>query len=61
MDEYNEFREFWTPFFVFITLLGIYLIILGIALGGLVSSLRKRELERERMREKSAVARGASR
>jgi hypothetical protein len=42
MDEYNEFREFWTPFFVYVTLLGVYLIILGIALGGLVSVLRKR-------------------
>jgi hypothetical protein len=51
LDEYNEFREFWTPFFVFITLLGVYLIILGIALGGLVSALRKREVEKTRLKQ----------
>jgi hypothetical protein len=50
LDNYNEFREFWTPFFVYVTLLGVYLIILGIALGGLVSALRKREADRTKIK-----------
>jgi hypothetical protein len=42
MDGENILRDFWTPLFVYSTLLGVYLIILGIALAGLVSALDER-------------------
>jgi hypothetical protein len=45
-DDWNYLRDFWTPFLVFLTLLGVYFLLLGIALGGLVTALRKRERER---------------
>jgi len=43
MDEYNHLRNFWMPLIVFSALLGVYLILLGVALAGLVSAQRKRE------------------
>jgi cbb3-type cytochrome oxidase subunit 3 len=47
--DYEAFRalnDFWMPRFAFLALLGVYLIILGIGLAGLVTALRKRERER---------------
>jgi hypothetical protein len=41
--EYDRLRDFWTPFFAYALLLGVYLFILGIGLAGLVSALNARE------------------
>ena len=38
--DYDPLRQFWTPFFVYLLLLGVYLITLGIGLAGLASALR---------------------
>jgi hypothetical protein len=43
MDGENVLRNFWTPLFVYSSLLGIYLIIFGIALAGLVAALNKQD------------------
>jgi hypothetical protein len=43
MDGETTLRHFWATFLAYTALLGVYLIILGIALAGLVSALRKRE------------------
>jgi len=46
LDEYNELRNFWTPLLAGLLLLGVYLVILGIAIGGLVSAMRNRDREK---------------
>jgi len=47
MSWYEHFgdwlRNYITPVFAYLNLLGIYLILLGIGLGALVSSLRSRK------------------
>jgi hypothetical protein len=45
-EHWHDLRNFWTPFLAFLHLLGIYFLLLGIALAGLVTALRKRERER---------------
>jgi hypothetical protein len=47
----NVWRDFWAPLFTYLLLLGVYLIILGIALVGLVSVIRKHE-QQERQGER---------
>jgi hypothetical protein len=42
LDQYNHLRNFWVPLTAFSTLLGVYLIILGIGLGGLIQAKRNR-------------------
>jgi hypothetical protein len=39
----DQLRNFWTPLFAYLNLLGVLLVILGIALAGLVSALLERE------------------
>jgi hypothetical protein len=48
MDDGNVLRDFWTPLFVYLNLLGVYLLLLGIALAGLVSALKKRQDDKRR-------------
>jgi hypothetical protein len=45
-DWMEQLNSFWTPFLACLTLLGVYLLLLGIALAGLVTALRRRERER---------------
>jgi hypothetical protein len=45
MEEYNEFRQFWTPFFALLTLLGFQFLFLAIGLAGWASALRRRQNE----------------
>jgi hypothetical protein len=46
-DGYNLLRNFWLPMFAYSLLLGVQLLLLGIALAGLGSALRRRSF-RER-------------
>jgi hypothetical protein len=41
LDDYNELRNFWVPLTAFSALLGVCLIILGIAVAGLIHAKRK--------------------
>jgi hypothetical protein len=40
---YESLCEFWTPFVAYLSLLGVFLVILGIGLGGLASMVRSKE------------------
>ena len=40
--DYNPLRQFWTPFFACVLLLGVNLVLLGIGLAGLASALHTR-------------------
>ena len=46
--DYNELRNFWTPFFAYVTLAGVYFILLGIALAFLASAARVGEKRTKR-------------
>jgi uncharacterized membrane protein len=46
MGYMENVRNFWMPFWVFLTLLGVYLVFFGIALAGLFAAQRKRETSR---------------
>jgi hypothetical protein len=39
--DYAPLRQFWTPLFIYLLLLAVYLVILGIGLAGLASALRR--------------------
>jgi hypothetical protein len=41
MDDYDHLRNFWTPLLAYSLLLGIQLLLLGIALAGFLSAWRK--------------------
>jgi hypothetical protein len=43
MDYLDNARSFWFPFWTLLTLLGVYLVFLGIALAGLVAAQKRRE------------------
>lgn len=44
--EYDQFRRFWMPFWAYLGLIGVYLLILGVALAGLVTAMRAKERDR---------------
>ncbi len=52
----DDLRNFWTPFLAFADLLGVYLVVLGIALAGLVSAQRQRAQQRDRLVDSSHAA-----
>jgi len=50
LDDYDHLRNFWMPLIAFSALLGVFLILLGISIAGLISAKRKRD---ENMRTNS--------
>jgi len=47
MEDYYKMLYFWRSFIAFLALLGVQLILLGVAVAGWGTALRKREAEAE--------------
>ena len=45
MEDFGEILHFWRMVIVHLTLLGVYLVLLGVAVAGLVTALKRREDE----------------